>query len=539
MIPAWLRRSPFDLAKRVAMWFITLSICVAGYGVGKLELLSDPVLLPLTAWDQAIPFLPWTVWLYGTITWASFLAWLQVPDQHHARRMFVAVVSACAVCWAGFVLYPTTYPRELWPLPPFSGDASWFAAWTRYELADLRAVDSPSNCFPSMHVAMATSISVTWAGFLRRPWARPLPLVWAAVVCICTLTTKQHYIVDVPGGMLAGLVGLGLARWLVRPRAAAAPVRPLVVERPADVALVAAMRARVAGHQWSLEDIPWPEGPLPPLDRRLVRLLNHIIYIEEIAGLNFRFEQQASGDADLAALYGYFADEERRHADGLRRILALHGAPLELPGLGNALVLDQFDTLSPTSLRDAVLVAVSTPVFETFLDAGTIPFLQTHPALRSAALDAFIERVGRDEAQHIALNWLLTRQMARRYAGWRSLSLLLNPSILRGMVAVPWMSLDVYSLAHAMGYRFETLLPAFGKLWRLHRRYPELATFAPWQLQRLFVICGVTATVTCIALARARLMTVRFWVLFTRLTDYLAWARFGHRLRARRGLSLR
>ena len=102
--------------------------------------------------------------------------------------------------------------------------------------------------------------------------------------------------------------------------------------------------------------------------------------------------------------------------------------------------------LDPRSDADVALMAVSTPVFETFLDAGTMPFLKTHPDVSGPAFDGFVERVDRDEAMHLATNWMMSREMARRYRGWRGLRLLLNPNILRGMSAIPWMSLDVYAV---------------------------------------------------------------------------------------------
>jgi membrane-associated phospholipid phosphatase len=509
-------RSVFDHLKRVGAWMLTGFVVLACYGVGKLA--GPPTQLPLTTFDLAIPLLPWTIWVYGSGSKAALLCWLMVPDGRAARRLFVTLALVSVVCCVCFVLWPTTYPRELYPLP--AGDSA-----TLREFADLREADSPTNCFPSLHVALAWGMAFNWAAFLRR--GRALPFVWAAAVSVGTLTTKQHYLVDVPAGAAVGFGAYALVHWL----AAARPTTRLSL---ADTRAVDALLARVRAHQWRLADLPpMPARPLPP---GMGRLLNEVIYVEEIARLNFELLRDASDTPALRELYQLFADEERRHADGLRAILAGAGEPIRPPGLGNALVLDQFDTLRPD--RDAALVAVSTPVFETFLDAGTIPFLQRHPALASPAFDAFVERVCTDEAAHIALNWIVTRDVARARGGLGSIGLLLNPNIFRGMAAVPWMSLEVYSLAHSLGYDFATLLPPFNRLWRLHQRYPELARFSLWWPYRLFVVAGALSTWSCLLLLRLRLLFIGWWVFVVKVMGVIARFLFGDALLVRRGLPL-
>lgn len=521
------QRSLFDVSKRVVMWLVSGFAILVGYAWAKLEPFHTPEILPLTAIDQGIPLLPWTVWIYGSGTKMALLAWLCVPDSKAARRLFFSLVLAAMLCWVFFLAWPTTFPRELWPLP--HGDSA-----TLVEFRDLRAADSPSNCFPSQHVALAWALALCWVDWTRRRWVKVSIICWAAAVSVCTLTTKQHYLIDIPGGMVAGIGAWAFIR--ARVPGVRRPWVGLSVTRQRDQRVLEQLLVRVRAHQWSLEDIPWPSAPLKPLPSTMASLLNQIIYIEEIAGLNFQLLQRASRDPLLQALYGHFADEERRHADGLRKVLSLHGHSLEAPGLGAALVLNQFDELDPFDEKDVLLVAVSTPVFETFLDAGTIPFLKNHPALQSEAFDALVSRVDRDEAAHLAVNWMMTREAARRQPGLRGMGLLLNTQIYRGMVAVPFMSMDTYALAHRLGYRFETLFPAFKRLWRLHLRYPELGRFPLWLNYRLFVICGATATAVTAFLDRNRLLMSRFWVAFVWCTTRLSSLLFGPGLLERRGL---
>lgn len=530
------RFAPVELAKRGALWILGLCVIVFFYGLGKLELVAEPHELPMTALDHAIPFVPWTVWLYGTITWTSLLAWLTVRERADAARLMSAIAIASAACAVVFIVWPTTFPRDLYPLP------AGLDARTMAELAELRDDDSPSNCFPSLHVALAWGIALTWATWLRPKALRALPVLWALVVSVTTITTKQHYVIDVPAGMAVGLLAFWGARRVI-PGERATPIWMRIGERleprwEAHRARLAKLRATVEAGQWSLDEIDWPEGPLPALDPTLVRLINELIYVEEIAGLNFAILARASASEDLRVLYTCFAEEEKRHADGLRKVLELHEAPLRPPGLGNSMVLDEFDALDPESVGDIYLIATANPVFETMLDAGTVPFLRTHPALESDWFEDFVKRITRDESAHLAVNWMVIREAGERYRGLEGLRLLLNPSILRGMVAVPFMSLDVYSLAHRLGYRFETLLPAFGKLWRLHRRYGELSFFPLWWVFRLFTAAGAVATIVTAGLVRMGLLFVRFWTAFTSLTDLIARLAWGRGLLRKRGLPM-
>lgn len=528
--------SLFELGERLAGFGASMLAILGCYGASKIGTIAPYRLLPLTPLDDAIPYLPWTVWIYGTATWACFLAWALVPSRLEARRLFASIAIAAIACCTIFILFPTTYPRTLFPTPT-DGSA------TARELADLRAADTAANCLPSLHVALAAVMALSGLSFpLARGPRRALALLcvtWGVAVALATLTVKQHYVVDVPTGALAG----ALAWWTARRalRADAPPLwarfgRPLAPSSDTAREAIAKLRAQVDAHQWSLDEIDWPARPQRPLSPLMERLLNEVIYVEEIARLNFELLRDASGDPDLRHLYGRFADEERRHADALRRVLAAHGGRLRPPGFGNAMVLAQFDRLDPRSDADAMLVALSTPVFETFLDAGTIPFLRTHPEVKGPLFDAIEERISRDERAHLALDWIVTRDLARTARVRRALRWLANPMIYRGVFAVPFMSLDVYALAYRLGFDFRSLLPAFARLWRLHHRFPELASYPPWWLFRLFVACGVVATTTVLALHRAGLVMGALWTTFSRVMQALASALFGRALLTRRAL---
>lgn len=519
----------WDLGKRFVFWLVCGFSILLGYGLAKLEPFAAAQVLPLTAVDRWIPLLPWTVWIYGSGTLTCLVACLCLPDTLTARRLWASVTLSAVICWVFFLLWPTTFPRELWPLPP--GDTA-----TLREFAELRSTDSPSNCFPSQHVALAWSLALTWIDWTKQRWLKPVLLLWAIAVSICTLTTKQHYLIDVPSGFLVGVTSWYVVRSQIVARARTFGLR---IERDRDRDVLTGLLGKVRAHQWSLDDIHWPTERLPPLPSEMVRLLSHTVWIEEVAGLNFALLRDASDEPVLRELYGTFAVEERRHAEALRRLLAAHGHATAMPGLGTSLLLDQFDSLSADDEADVLLVATSTPVFETFLDAGTIPFLAAHPSLKSSLFDELVERIDRDEGAHLATNWLISAQAARTHGGARGLELLLNPNIGRGMLAVPWIGLETYSLAHALGFDFRQLYAAFRQLWRRPRKFPAMNTFALWQLFRLFTVSGVIATAGADLLARSGLIFIGFWTWTTSMGDRLAQVLFGAGLVHKRGLQQR
>jgi membrane-associated phospholipid phosphatase len=98
---------------------------------------------------------------------------------------------------------PTTYPRELFPIPADAGPLSALL------LTALRTFDTPSSCLPSLHVAI--SVVSALLVFRERPRLSLALLAWAAAIAVSTLTTKQHYAVDVvSGAALAVVATLGV-----------------------------------------------------------------------------------------------------------------------------------------------------------------------------------------------------------------------------------------------------------------------------------------------------------------------------------------
>lgn len=157
-----------------------------------------PRLLPMTAIDNAVPFLPYTFWIY-TSEYLFFAAiYLACKSMTNLNKFLYSFVLLQIVSSFIFWFWPTTYPRELFPLPDS------LDSFTLRMFSGLRVADSPNNCCPSLHVSSVYLSSFIYLDDERKKF--PLFFMWATAIAISTLTTKQHYLVDVITGFLMACV---------------------------------------------------------------------------------------------------------------------------------------------------------------------------------------------------------------------------------------------------------------------------------------------------------------------------------------------
>lgn len=144
--------------------------------------------------DRAIPFLPWTVSIYFAcfLFWAASYILYAAQENDFAYRFFLADFMSKGVCLIFFLLLPTTNLR-----PEVLGTGVW-----DHLMRFLYWIDEPANLFPSIHCMCSW---LCYIGARENPklpvWWRRFTLVSAIVICASTLTTKQHVVVDVIGGV--------------------------------------------------------------------------------------------------------------------------------------------------------------------------------------------------------------------------------------------------------------------------------------------------------------------------------------------------
>jgi membrane-associated phospholipid phosphatase len=172
---------------------------------------ADPVrTIHLTSPGSIFPWIiqPWTAVIYiiGGVIFPL------VPFLYYRSWRGMAFVMACVTASSlmAFAIY------WAWPVsmvrPKFAGGTlgERLMLW-------IFLVDKPANCFPSLHVVFA----VLGAHLIGRAGAgRAARWFWwafAAAVSVTTITSGQHYFIDVPGGVAVALAGYTVGHWLLPP----------------------------------------------------------------------------------------------------------------------------------------------------------------------------------------------------------------------------------------------------------------------------------------------------------------------------------
>ena len=163
-----------------------------------IERLVVPRYVLATAADAAIPFLPLT-WPVYMLFFPLVIALSALACEREFARFQVAVALAFLLSFVCFALFPEAIPRP---------DAASIAnPFLRQRLARLWMMDLPSNGCPSLHVSITClACRMVWPTRYRWPAAAT-----GMLVCLSTLTLKQHTLVDVGGGLLMACLCAALA----------------------------------------------------------------------------------------------------------------------------------------------------------------------------------------------------------------------------------------------------------------------------------------------------------------------------------------
>lgn len=164
--------------------------------------------------DLAIPLIPEFIWIYHSFIAVIIISFVGLMK---SKKMFFSCLAgfflATFILSAFYILFPSYYPRELWPATAdtLSGQ---LLNWTR-------AIDAPNNTLPSGHNAFAWMLTffMTKTAYAKQyKWLVPSYFVWASLITASTLFLKQHYIIDTISGIILAYICYHFSIKVIMPR---------------------------------------------------------------------------------------------------------------------------------------------------------------------------------------------------------------------------------------------------------------------------------------------------------------------------------
>lgn len=149
--------------------------------------------------DEKIPFWPSWSWIYSFLYYPAilYINWI-VEDSRHFIMIVFSYIILLVMQMTFFMLFPVSTPAH-WR------SINTGKSWSEKFLLFVQKFDDSSNCFPSMHVSVAT-LTALLAYSTLGPWVFLFPVL----IALSCMFTKQHYIIDLPAG-----AALGWAAYLI------------------------------------------------------------------------------------------------------------------------------------------------------------------------------------------------------------------------------------------------------------------------------------------------------------------------------------
>jgi membrane-associated phospholipid phosphatase len=164
----------------------------------------EPVSLE-TPWDRLIPLKPAWIWVYSGLYYpAIVLIVVTVSGMRHFNYTAVSFFFLLFMQMFFFLVFPVKTPDN-WRQIEGDSPAIWF-------IRLVQSYDKTSNCFPSMHVSVATLTAMHMMN--NAPSWGYWPILFPLLIAISALYTKQHFIADLLPGALLGWGAFQIYLWM-------------------------------------------------------------------------------------------------------------------------------------------------------------------------------------------------------------------------------------------------------------------------------------------------------------------------------------
>ena len=175
------------------------TVALVYFGVAWFD--ADLVIIPEVWFDRQLPFTEKAIWVYCSFFILIPYTYFTVAPERLLPLRYAMQISA-AVSGLFFIFLPTSliYPE----ISPHGISAGM--------LSLLVALDSPNNCFPSLHASL-TTICVLMS-MHRQSVLRSLIIVLLGLaILLSIILLRRHLTIDVSGGVILGIVSCAVVRF--------------------------------------------------------------------------------------------------------------------------------------------------------------------------------------------------------------------------------------------------------------------------------------------------------------------------------------
>ena len=188
------------LKKRILLFLAAASIQAV---YTPTSLLMTGGVEPKWVWDVFPLAVAWVIpYTLCYLVWVAALAWLiWKTDETQFRTAIAGLLFVCSLGVTVYLLFPTYVVH-----PEIPGDDILSKL-----LLTLTVAGGDHDALPSAHIYVTTILALFYSRWYPRQ--RWLWLVILILVSLSTLFTRQHYVLDVLAGYLAGWLGYLFGLW--------------------------------------------------------------------------------------------------------------------------------------------------------------------------------------------------------------------------------------------------------------------------------------------------------------------------------------
>lgn len=161
-----------------------------------INIAREPLYVLNTSFDNFIPLIPFFTIPYLSFYFFIIFTLLYLFFKKHTMQLNLTLMSALltiGVSYFTYIFFQTHIIR------PVITNSDFFLNL----LSLIYFIDQPYNGFPSLHTSLSIIGTITWFNIKSKysKWC----IIWAITIIASTVLIKQHYIVDIFGGLALGI----------------------------------------------------------------------------------------------------------------------------------------------------------------------------------------------------------------------------------------------------------------------------------------------------------------------------------------------